>query len=153
MRIRQRQTRSPRALGQVNDLEQIRRDMDRLLGMFSEDWSTPFGPGVFPALNVTQDGDRYYVRAELPGMDSKDIEINAVHNKLTLSGTRRVEHGDESTSYHRRERDSGTFSRSLVLPSEIDPARIEAKYSHGILTVSLPKSEADKPRQITVQTS
>ena len=153
MRIRQNQTRSPRAFGRVSDLEQIRRDMDRLLGMFSEDWSRPFGPGVFPALNVTQNSDRYCVRAELPGMDSKDIEINAVHNKLTLSGTRRLEQVDELTSYHRRERESGSFSRSLMLPSEIDPARIKAKYSNGILTVSLPKSEAEKPRQITVQSS
>ena len=153
MRFRRYGADAPPAFGPFGDLELMRRDMDRLFAALSGREEGRSGIGVFPALNVTQDRENYYVRAELPGMNAKDIDISAVHNKMTLSGTRNVEREGESTSYHRREREAGSFNRSLVLPSEIDPARVEASYRHGILTVRLPKSEADKPRQITVQTS
>jgi HSP20 family protein len=107
--------------------------------------------GVFPPMNVTQDADTFTLRAELPGMNMDDLELTAVRNRVSLSGKREI--AVEEASYHRREREGGTFSRSVTLPSEIDGDRVEANYKDGVLTVVLPKREEAKPRQITVKSS
>jgi HSP20 family protein len=107
--------------------------------------------GVFPPMNITQDADNFYVRAELPGMKMDDLELTALRNRISVSGKREIP--VEEASYHRREREGGTFSRSVTLPSEIAGERVEADYKDGILTVVLPKREEAKPRQITVKTS
>jgi HSP20 family protein len=107
--------------------------------------------GVFPPMNITQDANKFYVRAELPGMNMDDLELTAVRNRVSLSGKREI--AAEEASYHRREREGGTFSRSVTLPSEVDSDRVEANYKDGILTVVLPKREEAKPRQITVKSS
>jgi HSP20 family protein len=107
--------------------------------------------GVYPPLNITQDTDNFFVRAELAGVKLEDIELSAVRNKLAISGKREIT--EENASYHRREREGGTFSRSVTLPSEVDGERVEARYDNGMLTVVLPKAEEAKPRQIAIKTS
>ena len=131
------------------DPMQLRRDMDRLFDVL---WSgeTP-GPGVFPAMNVTQDGDRYYVRAELPGIRTDDLQIAVERNKLSVSGKREILEEGDGVSYHRRERAGGAFSRSLTLPDDLNADAVEACYKDGVLTVVLPKSEAVKAREIKVK--
>ncbi len=134
------------AFGQLEDM---RRDMRRLFEAVegaSQDFS-----GVYPPLNITQDADHFFVRAELAGVKLEDIELTAVRNKLAISGKREIT--EENASYHRREREGGTFSRSVTLPSEVDGERVEARYDNGMLTVRLPKSEEAKPRQIAIKTS
>jgi len=136
-----------------SDFEQLRRDMGRLLertgsdGLFSE-----MDAGVFPPINVTQDTDNLYVRAEIPGIKASELSLSAVRNRLSISGKREIKQESERTSYHRRERAEGSFNRTLVLPTEVDSERVEAGYTDGILTITLPKAEAAKPRQITVRT-
>ncbi len=134
------------------ELDLMRRYLDRLsesvFGGPSPGRGMP--AGVFPALNLTQDRDHYFVRAELPGLRADELNIEVVGRNLTISGERRIAH-DENVRYHRRERDGGSFSRIIGLPGDINADRVEAGMVNGILTVTLPKAEASKPRQITVK--
>lgn len=134
----------------LQELEQMRRDMERLFESFSGPAGTTWA-GVFPLLNVTQDDERYYVRAVLPGMKAADLGVSAHGRRLTLSGKRENAAPQDDASYHRRERDGGSFSRAVELPGDIDVSKVEASYVDGIVTVRLPKAESEKPRQIAVR--
>jgi HSP20 family protein len=113
--------------------------------------SGEMGAGVFPPLNVTQDSDHYYVRAEVPGINAKELEISALGRRLSISGKREIPKESSAASYHRKERAEGEFSRVLTLPAEVDAGSVDARYKAGILTVTLPKAETATPRQIVVQ--
>jgi len=133
------------------DFEQLRRDMLRLFDSVSGDADLA-GAGVFPPINVTQDQDNFYVRAEVPGLKPDEIAISAVRNQMSVSGKRQIPAERERVSYHRKERGEGVFNRTVVLPNEVDSERVDARYADGILTVTLPKAEAAKPRRINVRT-
>ena len=107
--------------------------------------------GVFPLVNLTEDKDGYYVRAELPGLKADELDISATGNTLSISGERKIFDEGENVRYHRREREAGTFSRIISLPGEVDANKIEAELKDGILTARISKAEAAKPRQITVK--
>jgi HSP20 family protein len=134
-----------------SELNRMRSEMESLFGRLSESLPTASGPGVFPLINVTEDKNHLYVRAELPGIKANEIEISATGNSLSIAGERKVEAESEPASYHRRERESGVFRRTITLPTNIDFDRVEARYNSGILTVTLPKAELSKPKQITVK--
>lgn len=134
-----------------SDADQLRNDMLRWLGVLSDPTARDQTAGVFPPVNVTQDNDHFYVRAEIPGIDPKDLSISAIRNRLLISGARQIAKEQERVSYHRKERPEGSFDRSVTLPSEVDADRVEARYTDGILTVVLPKAEAAKPRQIKIE--
>ncbi len=106
--------------------------------------------GVFPPVNVYDDGDNYVVSAEIPGVDSENLSIEATANNLKLKGERKRTDDVEGRSYHRQERDHGVFSRSVELPASIDPDKVQARYENGVLEVVLPKAESSKPRQIAI---
>jgi len=133
------------------DFDQLRRQMLRLFDAMDSDPFAALEAGVFPPVNVTQDDDNFYVRAEVPGVNAKDLEISALGRRLSISGKREIPRENEKASYHRKERAEGAFSRSVTLPVEVDAGRVDARYAAGILTVTLPKSEAAKPRQIVVK--
>jgi HSP20 family protein len=126
--------------------------MLRLLDTFAGDSVATRGAGVFPPVNITQDADHFYVRAEIPGIKPDQLVLSAVRNQVSLAGEREIAREQERVSYHRRERAAGSFNRTVTLPSEIDTQRIDASYADGILTLKLPKAEETKPRQITVRT-
>jgi len=134
------------------DLDHMRRDIQRLLDTVAGESGGEVGAGVFPPLNVTQDDDHFYVRAEIPGIKASELSITAVRNRVSLAGKREIQRENERVSYHRKERADGSFNRTVTLPTEIDAARVDARYADGILTLTLPKAEATKPRQITVRT-
>jgi HSP20 family protein len=104
-------------------------------------------------VNVTESSDNYYVRAELPGVNSGHIDISVTGTSLSISGERKIPPEDEKANYHRREREAGKFSRMISLPGQIDTSKVEARCTDGVLSVVLPKSEAAKPKQITIKTS
>jgi len=133
------------------DFEHLRRDMLRLLDSVAGDGLAPAGTGGFPPINVTEDVDNYFVRAEVPGLKADELSISALRNQLSVAGKRELPKEQERVSYHRKERAEGSFNRTVVLPTEIDAARVDAHYANGILTVRLPKAEATKPRQISVR--
>lgn len=134
----------------LDELNHIRRQMDRLFDGISTRNQAGYGSGVFPALNLSEDKDNFYVRAELPGMTSKDLDIEATGKNLSITGERQIPPAADGAKYHRREREAGRFSRVINLPGEIDSAKVEASLANGILTILLPKAEVSKPKQITV---
>jgi len=133
------------------DFEQLRREMRALLESSGGDTHGDVGSGVFPPMNVTQDGDNFYVHAEVPGIKASELSISAVKNRLSIAGKREIPSEHERVSYHRKERPEGAFNRTLTLPTELDVERIDARYVDGILTLKLPKAEAAKPRFISVK--
>jgi len=135
------------------ELERMRRDMDKLSEGLMGPLSREPMAGVFPLVNVTEDTDSYYVRAELPGIKADELDISFTGNSLTISGERTIPAENEKARYHRKERESGKFSRVISVPSLVNASKVEAHCAHGILTVILPKAEESKPRQISVKTS
>ena len=134
-----------------SDFAQMRREVLRLFNTAAGDNVARAGAGVFPPMNVTQDDDAFYLRAEVPGMEPADISISALRNRVSISGQREIPREHERVSYHRKERAEGSFNRTVTLPTEIDAEGVEARYADGILTLTLPKAEQAKPRQITVR--
>ena len=101
-------------------------------------------------MNIFSERDGHIVRLEIPGVSPEDLHIESQGRSLTIKG-RREHPGPEGASFHRRERDSGEFSRSLQLPDSLDLMRAEASYKNGILTIRVPKREEVKPRQISIK--
>lgn len=134
------------------DLDQLRREMARLLDTVAGDGVSGAGAGVFPPLNLTQDDDSLYLRAEVPGIKASELSISTLRNRLLISGRRDIPAEHERVSYHRKERAEGSFNRTITLPAEVDADRVEASYADGILTLVLPKAEQARPRQIKVRT-
>ncbi|HIJ20939.1 MAG TPA: Hsp20/alpha crystallin family protein [Deltaproteobacteria bacterium] len=137
--------------GQWEEMEKLRRQMDVLSGGLSGRLFAETSAGVFPLMNMTEDSDHYYVRAELPGIKADVLDISVTGDTLSISGERMILEEKENAKYHRRERESGKFSRIVGLPSQVDTTKVEASTTDGILKVILPKSEAAKPKQITVK--
>ena len=135
--------------GSFSDFDRLQKEMDILSDRLME---RDLGrkAGVFPLINLTEDNDNYYLRAELPGVNNEEIEIEATGTTLSLSGERKIPAENEDSKYHRREREAGKFSRMVSLATEIDSDMIEANLTNGILKVLLPKAEKAKPRKITL---
>jgi HSP20 family protein len=117
-------------------------ELDRLLETPLQAWA--------PALDVHEDKDKFTVNLELPGLKREDISVHLEDGSLIISGERKVETISEETEVHRRERYYGKFSRALTLPTAVAADQVKAAYKDGILTVTLPKAEAAKPKQIDV---
>lgn len=133
------------------DFDQLRREMMHLADALSSDTFGEAGTGVFPPMNVTQDKDNFYVRAEVPGVNASELSISALKNRVSISGKREIPGEQERASYHRKERPEGSFNRTVTLPSDVEASRVEARCASGILTITLPKAEDAKPRQISVK--
>lgn len=103
-----------------------------------------------PAIDLYQDRDNVIVRAEVPGMKKEDIEVSLHAGALIISGERKAEDRREEAENYRAERFFGRFQRSVALPVAVTPDKVKANYKDGILTVTLPKAEEAKPKQIEV---
>jgi HSP20 family protein len=137
----------------LDELERMRNELDRLAGNFTGTVFKLPTDGVFPLVNVTEDQNNYYVRAELPGVKTEELDLSVTGEALTLAGERKLPEESENASYHRREREAGTFSRVISLPARLDVDKVKAHAEDGVLTVVLPKAESAKPRQIAVKSS
>ena len=138
------------SLNPWRDIERIQRDMNRLLRDMTSASSRRVAPG-YPAINVWASEDGFVLTAELPGVKADDIDISVVGETLTLSGTREPDALQDGEKYHRRERRQGAFTRTFELPFRVDPEKVDAVFEKGILHVSLPRSEEEKPRKISVK--
>lgn len=130
-----------RFLDPWREFERMRRALLGINGMTATD---------FPAVNIWVGPDNAVVTTEVPGIDPDDIDISVVDRSLTLRGVRQPEESKEEASYHRRERWSGRFSRTIELPFAVEADKVAARFKKGVLTIDLPRAESDKPRRITV---
>ena len=136
-----------RIRGPWEELHRMRQKLDR---MFDDPAQHREGAGVFPLINLSEDKDNYYVRAELPGVKGEELDIQVTGKNLAISGERKIAAEAENAKYHRREREAGTFSRMIGLPGDINSDKVEAKLENGILNVTVSKAEIAKPKQISV---
>ena len=138
-------------LDPLRELEQLQRRMDRLFQNAFGLERSPWRVGVYPLVNISEDRDHIYVRAELPGVKAADLEITIQDNSLILRGKRQIASEEKQVNYHRREREAGFFRRVLALPARIQADKVEATSKDGILTIKLAKPEEVKPRKIQVK--
>ena len=103
-----------------------------------------------PVVDIYDNDDSVVIKAELPGIEKEDIEIDVKDRVLTLKGERSSENEVKDDNYYRRERCFGKFERAFTLPADVDPDKIKADYKDGVLKIDIPKPEEKKPRQITV---
>lgn len=104
-----------------------------------------------PAVDIFETEDELVLKADVPEVDLKDIDVRVENQTLTLSGERKFEKENGSQSFHRIERSYGQFTRSFTVPSTVDTEKVEASYQNGVLTVKLPKKAAAKPRQVKIE--
>jgi HSP20 family protein len=107
------------------------------------------GGGSFPLLNVFRQDDDYVIITELPGIRREDVDIQIQGNKVRISGKKDTQFPEEA-SLHRRERESGSFDRTVTIPIEVDVDKVQADYKNGILALLLPRAERDKPKSISI---
>lgn len=142
------------------EMDALRRQIDRAfedVGLRTGPaFSSAFLPGraarAYPLVNVHEDREAVYVEALAPGIDPHALELSVKENTLTIKGEKhRLPADIKPDAFHRSERSTGTFIRTIPLTAEVDSDKVTADYRHGLLTVTLPKGEKAKPRQITVQ--
>lgn len=136
------------------EVSRLRREMDRF-------WEDFFGPGPLsqrgveewiPAVDVAETPEKVTVKAEVPGIEPKNLDISLVGDLLTIKGEKKSERQETKENYHLVERSHGSFSRALRLPTAVDANKIEAQYEKGVLTITCPKKEVVKPKAITIKT-
>jgi HSP20 family protein len=122
---------------------------DTLNRFFSEPSARPWTPAV----DIFENENELVLKADIPDVELKDVDIRLEHNTLSVKGERRFEQNDNSKGYHRIERSYGVFARSFQLPETVDTDKVKADYRNGVLTITLPKKELAKPRSIRVEVS
>ena len=130
-----------------SDMDRLQREMNRLFEPFA---GGRRGAGSFPAVNIWTGDDEALLTAEIPGVDPDKIEVTVKNDTVTIRGNRELDDLKEGESYLRQERGAGTFARSFALPFHVDGDKVGAQYQKGILQLTLPRAEADKPKKITV---
>jgi HSP20 family protein len=141
-----------------SDVMRFRNEMDRIFDNF---FSDPFGllpisrleSAFTPRVDVVETEKEVTVTAEIPGMDEKDIQVTLMDGRLTIGGEKSSEHEEETGQYHRMERSYGSFRRDVVLPAEVERDKVDAVFSKGVLTITLPKlaESVKRTRKIPVQ--
>lgn len=131
------------------------RELDELRSRVEDLWPSGehfgFEPVQWmPATDIYERDGKYVVKAELPGMEEEDVDVSITGDRLTIKGEKKSETEVKEEDYYRCERAYGTFIRSIDLPSDADPDRIEANYDNGVLEVVVPKTEAAKPKKIEI---
>jgi HSP20 family protein len=142
-----------REMTPVRDFERMRKEMDRFWDSFvpaalkrtvdSGEW--------FPSFDVSETKNEIVVKAEVPGMDPKDIDISLSNGALTIKGEKKQEREEKEEDYHLVERNYGSFIRSIMLPTEVKQDKINASYKNGVLKVVLPKSEGARKKEVKIK--
>jgi HSP20 family protein len=135
------------------EMTTLRDEMDKLWNRFFEGWQgmEPLRGEWAPSLDVSETKNNMVVKAELPGMDPKDVDISYANGLLTIRGDKKQEKEEKDENYHSIERSYGSFSRSIRVPHEVESEKIKADYKNGVLRITLPKSEEAKKKQIKIK--
>lgn len=131
------------------ELRSLQREMNRLF----DGYDSGTAISRYPALNMWGNADQVVVSAELPGMQIEDLDLNVVNNQLTIKGERKSDRPAEDAVCHRTERGTGSFVRTVRLPYAIENSKVSATYVDGVLTITLPRQEATKPKRIEIATA
>ena len=131
------------------EMDQLQREMNRLFDTTSQ--GRVFNPPSYPAVNIWTNDDGQIISAEMPGVHPGDIDIDVTGDALSISGERKPDEVAKNAYYHRRERSYGSFSRTIQLPFMVDTSKVEANFKNGVLMISLPRAEVDKPKKITIK--
>ena len=141
--------RSPWSI--LDELESLQEDMNRVFGGRTAGPVERRRRTAYPPVNVWSSKDGVTVDAELPGVDVKDVDISVEADQLVLRGRINAAEPKEGETYHRRERAGGEFVRALQLPFRADAAGVKATYKNGILRITIPRTEEDKPRKVAIE--
>jgi len=130
----------------------LRKEMDEMFDRFLDprDWAPALGEWI-PKIDVAETGNAVSVKAEIPGMDQKDIQVLLQDDVLTIKGEKKQEKGEKDEKYYRLERSYGTFARALRMPVTVDAGKVTATFKNGLLTVTLPKAPGAKGTTIPVK--
>jgi HSP20 family protein len=140
---------NPAVWSPFDELRTLQREMNRLF----DGYESGTALSRFPALNVWGNGENVIVTAELPGLEVEDLDISVVNNQLTIKGERKADKPAEDAVRHRRERASGQFVRTVRLPFAVENDKVTARYDKGVLSITMPRHEATKPKRIEIKTS
>lgn len=147
----------------VQSFENLRQEIERMFDDFRSDfgrspfrrgridlepfWRREMSWGALPAVDIVEKDNAFEIAAELPGMTDKDVEVKYANGMLTISGAKEVEKEEKKKDYHLSERRYGSFRRSFSVPEGVDAGRLEANFSKGVLTVTLPKSAEARQKE------
>ncbi|HEV3053593.1 MAG TPA: Hsp20/alpha crystallin family protein [Solirubrobacteraceae bacterium] len=137
----------------VRELNTVQSEVNRL---FNTLFDAPAGNGVrayrrwVPAVDLVEHDNEFVLRADLPGLSEKDVNVELEDNVLTVSGERKSEHEERREGYYRVERASGSFVRRLTVPEGTDPSAVKASVEHGVLEIRIPKPEEHKPHKVEI---
>ena len=135
--------------GILQEMDQLQREMNRLFNAANQ--GRVLNTANYPAINIWANEDGQIVSAEMPGVHPEDINIDVTGDALSISGERKPDEVAREARYHRRERSYGSFSRAVQLPFMVDTNKVEASFKNGVLIITLPRAEADRPRKITIK--
>ncbi len=136
----------------MTDFFNVQKEMDRLFGsVLTRPKDEDYDSAVWsPRVDITESADEYTMFFDIPGVEKSDVRMNFSDNTLKVSGERRVFNESNDRTTHRVERIFGKFFRSFTFPTSVNPDKIKAIYKDGVLTVTVPKSEESKPKQISI---
>ena len=142
----------------LKDLEAFQHGLDTLLGRSPAHWpegqEEPMAVAEWaPLVDISEDDKEYRIKAELPDVKKEDVKVSAQEGTLTIMGERKFEKEEKGRKYHRVERAYGSFGRSFSLPDDASPAKVNAEFKDGVLTVHLVKDEKAKPQHVEVKIS
>ncbi len=146
------------AIAKWDPFKELTTIQDRINRLFDENIGRVRFPDIElaagswnPAVDIFETRDCVVLKAELPGLEKKDFSIEVKDNLLTLKGERKFEKETNEENYYRMERAYGSFVRSFTLPTTVDKDKVKAKFKDGVLEVTIPKTEATKPKQIAIE--
>jgi len=131
--------------------DQVRTEMDRLFGGLFAERMIPRTKMVYPPVNLYDDDENFYLTAELPGMNSDNLDINVEAENIQIKGEQKVEPEEKNGHYHRRERKGGGFAKKIFLPARISTDKVKADMKNGILKVTMAKAQEIKSKKIQVK--
>ena len=146
------QDRSVAPRASVNPFSHLQSQIDRLFEDFTRTWPA-FGSNsqLTPSMDIAETEKQIEITAELPGLEEKDVQVNVAGNVLTIKGEKKAEKEEKDKNYHIVERNYGSFSRTLNLPTGIDPDAIKASISNGVLKVTVPKPASAQSKKVEVK--
>lgn len=148
-------TRMSRALQPLFDpFGGLQKEMDDLLNRFQTDWNGDRFPAIsIPAADLSETDEALQIRMDMPGLKAEEINIEVSGNTIRISGEHKEEKEQKGKTYHRIERRSGSFARAMTLPAPVKEDQVTAECNDGVLTITLPKTEAAKTRKVTVKSN